>query len=74
MMSFGRPRISQNSGVPELCHYQIAQVGNIRLAPLIRTRGRRSLFYGHNVFPNHIAAERAQKFDVEGVLADKAVL
>jgi hypothetical protein len=36
--------------------------------------GPRSLFDGHNVFPNHIAAGPAQEFDLERVLADKAVL
>jgi hypothetical protein len=30
------PAFPQNSGVPEFCHRQFAQVGNIRLAPLMR--------------------------------------
>src|SRR5260370_25595685 len=30
------PAFPQHSGVPEFCHRQFAQVGNIRLAPLMR--------------------------------------
>jgi hypothetical protein len=30
------PAFPQNSGVPEFCHRQFAQVENIRLAPLMR--------------------------------------